>query len=311
MQQVLVPFAHGGRAVDDAPGPRQVVAVARSTPDAAVVRNKLATLKDLFEEGLISQADFDEQRRKVLDQFTNVTNRPLQGESLAIQSSATYLRPSQTFEHAETMDLSYEGIRVGFDPSPQVERYRELFKPEASDDEEEDDEDGEFFLSPRLAFAVASDCVVLSDMLRDDPDIWADSLPIGARALYRSSSSFRENLSQCCLRIACRLNKGMWPEPNCTGEEVVFHIAMDMVPDNMRECWAESLEELPAYPEDHKFRDFKALAVEDEDVLATWEGSELGEALMHGPLGEMMRCANLKPQDWFIPFRQANIRNHE
>jgi hypothetical protein len=48
-------------------------------------------------------------------------------------------------------------------------------------------------------------------------------LPKVARPYFKSSKEWRDSFQECYVRIAMRLQKGLPPQPNCTGEELAFY----------------------------------------------------------------------------------------
>ena len=53
------------------------------------------------------------------------------------------------------------------------------------------------------------------------------ALPRVARAFWRKSEQWRHNYRGCFLRLACRLQLGLLPKPNCVGEMCALHQIID------------------------------------------------------------------------------------
>jgi hypothetical protein len=142
-------------------------------------------------------------------------------------------------------------------------------------------------------------------------------LPKVAKPFWRQSVSWRENFLACYTRIACRLQKGLEPHPNCTGEEIAFHDILRLAVDSdeiLCDTWTgqpSAFDRLPVYPNDDNFSLVGSLAVQDEDVLMLFDGEgaysssdeedepQLGKRALFAlgldgnPASSMMDCAKL------------------
>lgn len=96
----------------------------------------------------------------------------------------------------------------------------------------------------------------------------------------------------------------------------------------MGDAW----EDLPEYPNEDDFDTVKDLVVEDKDVLMLYEDGDHGYSssededrhnvdnpvlgpgsmadFMLGSGGARFRATNLHPRDWFLAFREEDVRNH-
>mmetsp|Transcript_29416 Transcript_29416/g.58333 ORF Transcript_29416/g.58333 Transcript_29416/m.58333 type:complete len:421 (-) Transcript_29416:234-1496(-) len=190
---------------------------------------------------------------------------------------------------------------------------------------EDDGEDGPW-LTPRMASSIHHIAVV------DGGDMFAHDglprLPRVARPFYQKNVAWRRSFRDCYLRIALRLQKGLPPRPNCTGEEMALHNIMYRAPD-ADDCMGDEYEALPKHPNDRDFEMVKDMALEDEDVLMLFEENDdvdsdedepsvdnpvLGPGslanFMLGTGGEMTRAAHLHPKEWFVAFRQEQLEDH-
>jgi len=204
--------------------------------------------------------------------------------------------------------------------------WAQLFGPRNGDD------DDEHWLTPRMAAKIHHTAVCDGEGLLDDWGIGgsAPRLPKIARPFFRKSQSWRLALRDCYVRIAMRLQNGLPPSPNCTGEELVFHNIMYRVPDAYDEI-EEELSALPEYQNDDDYTMVQEMAVQDEDVLMLYEANDPGysddedinvdvdnsilgpesvASFMLGSGGGMTRTANLHPKDWFLAFKNNQFRNH-
>ena len=154
-------------------------------------------------------------------------------------------------------------------------------------------------------------------------------LPKIARPFWKRSSEWRRRFAECYRRIAYRLQKGLPPSPNCTGEEMAFHNIMDEGVEDADDAIGDELEGLPTFPNDDAYDMVKEIAVEDEDVLMLFEEGDNGSdddepvnvdnpvlgcgstaAFMLGPGGAQMGAANLHPEAWFIAFKRERFNDH-
>jgi len=198
-----------------------------------------------------------------------------------------------------------------------------LFGPKA------DDEEGGPWLTPRMAARIHHVAVVEGDTMLDDWQDCPPRLPKVARPFFRRSREWRESFRDCYLRIAMRLQKGLPPRPNCTGEEMAFHNILERVPDVDEEC-EDTLESLPEYPNDDDFDMVRDCAIQDEDVLMLIDdddddgygfdedepsvdnpvlGPQSMAAFMLGSGGDMMNTAHLHPSEWFHAFKEEHFRD--
>ena len=81
-------------------------------------------------------------------------------------------------------------------------------------------------LTPRMAYQLWHQAVILNDMIGEDDFIVRDDLPAVARPFLKQRA-WRDNFRQCFVRLGLRLMLGKLPEPNCTGEEIAFKVMID------------------------------------------------------------------------------------
>lgn len=213
----------------------------------------------------------------------------------------------------------------------------------------EDDDNGPW-LTPRMAARIHHTALFLADIMLDDVDDSVNCiprLPRIARPFFKKSNEWRLSFLDCYVRIAMRLQKGLPPKPNCTGEELAFNNIMDAVPDTdddmLRLYEGEQYEEnegdddddddiferLPKFPNDNQYRMVKECAVQDEDVLDMFEEGDDGysdsdedetrvdnpvhgksTSFMLGAGGNRMGAVYLHPGEWFIAFKDKHFTNH-
>ena len=207
-----------------------------------------------------------------------------------------------------------------------------LFGPEAGDDE--DDEYGPW-LTPRMAARLHHVAIRDGDEMLDDWKNNPPKLPKVARPFFKISKEWRESFRDCYLRIGMRLQKGLPPHPNCTGEELALHNIIWIAPD-ADEAMTEDddfyiFKGLPKFPNDEDYMLVLDNAVDDEDVMMLYDDGDNGygdsdnddkdvdnpvlgpgsmASFMLGSGGAAMRAKNLHPSEWFHAFRDEDINNH-
>jgi hypothetical protein len=186
------------------------------------------------------------------------------------------------------------------------------------------------WLTPRMAMRIHHVAFVDGQGLFDDFDQGSSChprLPKVARPFFQKSKTWRLAFRDCYARIAMRLQKGLPPKPNCTGEEMAFHNIMYMVPDAVE----IELDLLPKYRSDDDIERVKDNVLDDDDLMMLFDANDRGydsddedepsvdnpilgpgslASFMLGSGGVMTRAANLHPKDWFIAFRNDEFRNH-
>ena len=177
------------------------------------------------------------------------------------------------------------------------------------------------WITPRMAARIHHTAILHSDI---DVD-WPPRLPKVARPFFKQSREWRESFRDCHLRIAMRIQKGLDPQPNCTGEEMAFHNIVYLAPD-ADDAIHEEIEEIPENPNDDEYGKVRENGVEDEDVLMLFEtgddddDDEVGvDNPVLGPgsvaafmLGspDALRVAHLHPLEWFHAFKEERFRDH-
>ena len=207
-----------------------------------------------------------------------------------------------------------------------------LFGPKAGDDDEDDD-DGPW-LTPRMAARLHHVAIRDAYSMLDDWKFNPPILPKVARPFFKKSRDWRESFRDCYLRIGMRLQKGLPPNPNCTGEELALHNIIYIAPD--AEDGMDFVDDdyyifkgLPKFPNDEDYNLVTDNAVEDMDVMELfghgdngyWHyddddddtgvlGPESQASYMLGSRGDAMRVNNLHPSEWFHAFRDEDFNNH-
>jgi len=245
--------------------------------------------------------------------------------------------PSSTQNNAadsERVVMNYQDERIVGDFIINKPDWATLFGPDSKMNGGEEDDD--IWLTPRMASKIHHQAIVVGDIMFDDLSCRMSHprLPKIARPFFQKSKVWRLAFRDCYFRIIMRLQKGLPPQPNCTGEEMAFHNIMDGVPD-AEEFFDQDKDflSLPEYPNDDDYSTVQDCVIQDEDVLELFDQGDRGyddsddedndpnvnnpildpgskASFMLGRGGEMIRTANLHPKDWFLAFRKDRFRDH-
>ncbi len=276
---------------------------------------------------------------ELLESFRKRTGRTL---DLAPDNNEILATASSTMTQVNTiLDYQNEDPIVGGARWPEcandIPDWAKLFGPDSKENDDEDeevneeDDDGPW-LTPRMAAKIHHVAIVDADTLLADYGFCPPRLPKIARPFFKRSRKWRLAFRDCYVRIGLRLQKGLPPQPNCTGEEMAFHNIMEQVPDVDDVLYDdENYTNLPEYPNDNDYHLVKDLAVQDEDVLMLFEQNDTGydsnsdedeinvdNALGPGSIADFMlgsggarvRAVNIHPSDWFKAFRKDRFRDH-
>jgi len=274
---------------------------------------------------------------KSLEQRTGRAFEAAAPEAINGSSPSKKTRSESTAASEERVVMNYQDERIVGDWEVSKPDWATLFgSDKMNDDDGDEDEDEDIWLTPRMAAKIHNQAIVVGDIMFDD-DLSSKSshprLPKIARPFFQKSEVWRLAFRDCYFRIAMRLQKGLPPQPNCTGEEMAFHNIMDDVPD-IEEHFEdnEDFQALPEYLNDDDYFTVRDRAIQDEDVLELFDPGDSGyddsddednsnvdnpilepgskASFMLGSGGAMMRTANLHPNTWFLAFRKDRFRDH-
>ncbi|MGW3032824.1 tetratricopeptide repeat protein [Streptomyces sp. NPDC001178] len=194
-----------------------------------------------------------------------------------------------------------------------------------SDDEpgEYEEEQGPWAPTPRTLRVLAAALEIESDMaaealeeLQDEP-ITADSCTTGCFDLlpaqtWNQDLAWRRQMIRAFDDLADDIRQGRLPQPRSTGEEMALHLALEhaaaLTTDDPG-LVAEFTEGLAEHPEDYDWFACKDLLFEDHDVLWLYEPWMDGIEDPDDDVHQYVRAANLRPDDWFRPFRDDRDRD--
>ncbi|MFC9390923.1 tetratricopeptide repeat protein [Streptomyces venezuelae] len=198
----------------------------------------------------------------------------------------------------------------------------EQVRAEVVDEDEDYDESEPWSPSPRTLEVLAAALDIACDMTYDAiEDIggkpikaksWAYPLDQLPSQTWRQSRRWRRAFARCYDDLAEDIRAGIRPRPRCTGEEMALHIALAhasaMTLDEM-ELVEEFTEGIPPSPHDYDWDECKDLLFEDHDVLWLYWPWMSGIEDPENPINGFASVANLRPDDWFIPFRADDARD--
>ena len=179
-----------------------------------------------------------------------------------------------------------------------------------SDSNDEEICDEEFWFSPRMAALLHHCGCLYADMVSDVPESMLNNLPSVAQP-YARNTSWVSAYVEASRRLVARLEKGQFPRPNCTGEEMALHKIMEMAEalySDGDEGVMETLEGLPKSTIDEDFDLVLDLAFEDGDVLMLY--GTPGSVPSNGFTDYLTDFAGLGPDKWFQPFRSERVNDH-
>ncbi|MFI0911262.1 tetratricopeptide repeat protein [Streptomyces abikoensis] len=201
----------------------------------------------------------------------------------------------------------------------------ELTPGQPVEDHEDWDDDEEWEPTPRTlrvlkaAFDMLADTAF--DVLEEIGDARVDlrgnytevfsDMPV---LTWGQNAEWRRRMARCFDDLADDIRKDRWPLPNCTGEEMAMHLALQhasaMVADDP-DLVASLVKELPEDPEDYDWSFCMAMFLEDTDVLFLYEPWSEGIEDPDHQVNQFMGIANLGADDWFDPFYKDRARDPE
>eukprot|EP00928_Gymnodinium_smaydae_P054846 TRINITY_DN38547_c0_g1_i1.p1 TRINITY_DN38547_c0_g1~~TRINITY_DN38547_c0_g1_i1.p1 ORF type:complete len:441 (+),score=59.63 TRINITY_DN38547_c0_g1_i1:66-1325(+) len=197
-----------------------------------------------------------------------------------------------------------------------------LFGPEPVHSQDWDDSsDSGPTLTPRMACCIHRQACYEYDTLKDSE---ADGCPFfqkTAKPYWEQSAAWRCSYVECYARIAMRLEKGLMPTPNCTGEEVALRNILNAAEGTEHDY--EEYHSLPVFPNDTNFDLLREELFEDDDVNHVFRRLEKGQgnldhmtllrrldAYMNSDVAQMMAVGNLHPEEWFDAFYDERVNDH-
>lgn len=233
-----------------------------------------------------------------------------------------YARAAEAGDGVSQSYYNYPGV----DRRPVPDELAPPAAPETEADHEDDwDEDREWGPTARTLRVLEAALNIAADMAYDDLDEIGDR-PVGADDNYayifsqlpvltwRQDAQWRRQMVRCFDDLAQDIRAGKWPRPNCTGEEMALHIAIDhassMVVDDT-ELVLSFVEGLPAHHDDWDWGLCLDVLLEDTDVLFLYEPWAQGIEDSDHQINQFAGMVNLEAEDWFKPFYDDRARDPE
>lgn len=198
--------------------------------------------------------------------------------------------------------------------------------PPAPDDEDYEENSEPWAPTPRTLKVLEAALDIACDMTYDEIEEhggkpmkagkvnkgWYFMLGYLPSQAWRQTRRWRREFARCYDDLANDIRTGQTPRPTCTGEELALHIALlhasAMTLDEM-DFVDELTTGLPESSQDFDWDACKDLLFEDHDVLWLYWPWMSGIEDPANPINEFARVAHLRPDDWFLPFREAHTRD--
>jgi hypothetical protein len=241
---------------------------------------------------------------------------------IGVQSMGEVLRAQR--EEDELADWSTTPVVVDFGAG-----YRTSRRPDDGPESLPDfaalfpavDDDHAWHLTPRTASVLYTALCTLADEAYDDVEEHADQpvpgpdagdwsvLPRLPRITWRQDTAWRRDLARAADDLATDLEHGQWPNPRCTAEEMLLHLAIQdaeaIADDDIDD---EGRQELPEYDGDYDWDLCSEMLFQDHDVLLLEEGWADGVEDPDSQLNQKFRIGDLRPANWFQPFNNVEAR---
>lgn len=168
-------------------------------------------------------------------------------------------------------------------------------------------------LTPRTALALRFASEIFYDYAREDVGRFEDDAVDGRFAVFSQyppitwyqDGRWRSRAAEAYHDLGDDLIEGKWPLPQTHAEEMALHILLDEV-DYITEVFEDSLDELPAHPDDYQTDRLSEVLFQDEDILMLFDMPHL--ASPDDPINASMYMGDMRPNSWFKPFGQFQPR---
>jgi hypothetical protein len=208
-------------------------------------------------------------------------------------------------------------------PLGPVPAFAVLFSSKTCGCNDEECGDCAWQFTPRTAELLHSALEELSDNAHDDVDnkgdapvdpsmsadwIFFDRLP---QLTFRQNRQWRRQVARACEGLAADLARGQWPQPTCTAEELVLHLAIE---DAAVDCESEARNpaphhaSLPEHRDDYDWDGCSDLLFQGQDVLMLFSDRFDGIEETEGDANQRPGIGDLRAPAWFEPFDNVNRR---
>lgn len=220
-------------------------------------------------------------------------------------------------------------VRRGEPTGPSAEEkapdFAALFPVEVPhcDDPECENEQCQWQLTPRTADALYAELCVLADQAYDDSEELGDRTVVPdehdgtwgvfaclPKLTFAADLQWRRRFARAADDLASDLERGQWPEPTCTAEELVLHLAIrDAVDREVEGGAAGDHGRLPSHRDDYDFGMCSEVFFQDTDVLMLYNARFDGIEDPDGETNQHMGIGDLRAAAWFEPFLNVQARD--
>ncbi|MEU2873350.1 hypothetical protein ABZ769_29815 [Streptomyces olivoreticuli] len=200
-----------------------------------------------------------------------------------------------------------------------------LFKvqPPHCEDPECEDERCQWQLSPRTADVLYTELCVLADQAYDDCEELGDGPVVPdeheghwgvftylPKQTFAADLQWRRRFARAADDLAGDLERGNWPQPTCTAEELALHLAVRDAGDRGDDDHAVGEHgSLPAHRDDYDFDMCAEVFFQDSDVLMLYSARCDGIEDPDDETNRYMGIGDLRPAAWFEPFLNVPARD--
>ncbi|MFB7596239.1 hypothetical protein [Streptomyces sp. NPDC056160] len=200
-----------------------------------------------------------------------------------------------------------------------------LFATEAPhcEDPECEDDRCQWQLTPRTADLLYTELCVLADQAYDDSEELGDRTVVPdeqeghwgvfsylPKLTFAADLQWRRRFARAADDLASDLERGEWPEPTCTAEELALHLAIRDAGDRDIEGDAAGDHgRLPNHRDDYDFDACSEVFFQDTDVLMLYNARFDGIEDPGGETNQYMGIGDLRAAAWFEPFLNVDARD--
>lgn len=265
---------------------------------------------------------------EVIDGADNVTDqsaghqlRVEDGDEVADWSAEPVTAQFGTGWRLSAQDTDKRSISTEWGDTPD---FATLFQATEHDCDGEECEDCGWQLTPRTADLLYTALTVLADQAYDDAETLGDQ-PVTAeekgewelfarlpKLTHGCDMQWRRRMARALDDLADDLEHGHWPEPTCTAEELVLHLALREAPsylDDIKDNDGSPHHKLPVHDDDYDFDACKDLLFQDHDVLMLYSPRFDGIEDPDGDVNRQLGIGDLRPAAWFEPFDNVEARD--
>lgn len=198
-----------------------------------------------------------------------------------------------------------------------------LFPVKECSCEDEDCEDCGWQLTPRTADLLLTSLSVLADQAYDDADDLRDQPVTKQRPgdwelftrlpslTWSADRNWRRRMARAFDDLTDDLERGRWPQPSCTAEEMALHLAIEDAPGYLDDIDTRDTahSQLPEHRDDYDWDACSDLLFQDHDVLMLFDARLDGVEDPDGDVNQRLGMGDLRAAAWFEPFGYPDARD--